>query len=310
MKKSKISLIFAIIIFLMTLLQKNVSAYTATITYGGPVTYGYSTVGKFWVDGRRAFCMDHSLTSPTTGTSAESEVFNNEGVIKALYYGYEGKEQWSGFESEAHGIVATTLALDHYVHGGTKTAAQSFIQYVDSMPMPEITLNFENNSLTATKDGNIQKTGSTKVTGNSEYYMTITLPSNVTLVNETKGTRNTGKADVYGGDTFHLEAPLSVTGNWTSDAITNRKYKFQTIMYKTASDSLQNLVGDLSIIVDPTSQINLNVKWLSLGELEIIKTDSTTGEKIGNTTFELRDSNGNVVKTFKTDSNGYAKISE
>ncbi|MBQ3408115.1 MAG: hypothetical protein IJH12_02780 [Clostridia bacterium] len=310
MKKSKISIIFAVIIFALSLLQKNVYAYTATIEYGGSVTYGYSTVGNFFVDGRRAFCMDHDKTSPSSGTEAESEPFSNEDVVKCLYYGYEGREQWSGFESEEHGIVVTTLALDHYVHGSNKTVARDFINYVDSMPMPEITLGFENDTLVATRDGNIQKTNSTRVTGNSGYSMTINLPANVTLVNETRGTRNTGSSDVYGGDTFHLEAPLSVTGNWTSDAITNRKYRFNTIMYKTSSDSLQNLVGDLTIYVDPTSQINLNARWLSLGELEVYKKDSVTGGGVGNTTFELRAENGEVVKTFTTDEKGYAKVSE
>ena len=310
MKKSKISIIFAVIIFALSLLQKNVYAYTATIEYGGSVTYGYSTVGNFFVDGRRAFCMDHDKTSPSSGTEVESEPFSNEGVVKTLYYGYEGREQWSGFESEEHGIVVTTLALDHYVHGSNKTVARDFIDYVDSMPMPEITLGLENDTLTAYREGNIQKTNSTRVTGNSEYSMTINLPANVTLVNETRGTRNTGNADVYGGDVFHLEAPLSVTGNWTSDAITNRKYRFNTIMYKTSSDSLQNLVGDLTIYVDPTSQINLNAKWLSLGELEVHKKDSVTGGGVGNTTFELRAENGEVVRTFTTDENGYAKVSE
>lgn len=310
MKKSKISIIFAVIIFALSLLQKNVYAYTATIEYGGSVTYGYSTVGNFFVDGRRAFCMDHAKTSPSSGTNAESEPFSNEWVVKSLYYGYKGKEQWSGFKSDAHGIVATTLAIDHYVHRSTKAVAKDFIDYVDSMPMPEITLGFENDILVASREGDIQKTNSTRVTGNSGYSMTINLPANVTLVNETRGTRNTGNADIYGGDVFHLEAPLSVTGNWTSDAITNRKYRFNTIMYKTSSDSLQNLVGDLTIYVDPTSQINLNAQWLSLGELEVIKQDSVTGGRIGSTTFELKAENGEVVRTFSTDDNGYAKVTE
>lgn len=310
MKKSKISIIFAVIIFALSLLQKNVYAYMATVEYGGSVTYGYSTVGNFFVDGRRAFCIDHDKTSPSSGTDAEAEPFSNEDVVKCLYYGYEGREQWSGFESEEHGIVVTTLALDHYVHGSNKTVARDFISYVDSMPMPEITLGFENDTLVAYREGDIQKTNSTRVTGNNQYSMTIGLPANVTLVNETRDTRNTGSSDVYGGDVFHLEAPLSVTGNWTSDAITNRKYRFNTIMYKTSSESLQNLVGDLTIYVDPTSQINLNAQWLSLGELEVIKQDSVTGGRIGNTTFELKAENGEVVRTFTTDDNGYAKVSE
>ena len=75
--------------------------------------------------------------------------------------------------------------------------------------MPEIVLNFNNRSLTAYAiDNNMQRTQSVTVTGSSEYYLTLNLQSGVTLVNETRGTENSGTVNIYGGDTFLFKKHL------------------------------------------------------------------------------------------------------
>ena len=172
----------------------------------------------------------------------------------------DGARQWSGFTSENMGIVVTSLALDYFNHGNTHKVAQNFIDYINSVNMPEIVLNFNNRSLTAYAiDNNMQRTQSVTVTGSSEYYLTLNLQSGVTLVNETRGTENSGTVNIYGGDTFYLKAPLTINGSWTSSNIDNCKYIFQPIIYRSAKQTNQVLAGQLSVQVDPGTTTNISV---------------------------------------------------
>ena len=307
MNKLKIiSGISLLVLLLSILMPVIILATTFSVEYFGPVSYGGSTVGKFRVNGQQAFCIDHKKQTPPSGTEITEEVWDNENVLKTLYYGWGGDMPYS-FDSEAQGIVYTTMALDHFVNGNRNGIAQAFIDYVNSMPVPNVTLNFTESNLTAYKEGDIQRTQTVQVTGNSSYSLNVNLQSGVTLVNESKGTRQQGNVSINGGDYFHLEAPLSVNGSWTSEPINNHKYKFQPLIYKSANASYQRLASKYKVVVDPTSTISLNVNWLNAGSLEIMKADSETGEKIANTTFALRNKNGETIDTLVTNENGYAK---
>ena len=307
MNKLKIiSGISLLVLLLSILMPVIILATTFSVEYFGPVSYGGSTVGKFQVNGQVAFCIDHRKQTPPSGTEITEEVWDNENVLKTLYYGWGGDMPYS-FSSEAQGIVYTTMALDHFVNGNRNGIAQDFIDYVNSMSVPNITLNFTESNLTAYKEGDIQRTQTVQVTGNSSYSLNVNLQEGVTLVNESKGTRQQGNVSINGGDYFHLEAPLSVNGSWTSEPINNHKYKFQPLIYKSTNESYQRLASRYKVVVDPTSTINLNVNWLNAGSLEIMKADSETGEKIANTSFELRNKNGETIDTLVTNENGYAK---
>ena len=310
-KKQIISFILLIITLtssFMPILQTTSIATTYTINYYGAVTYGLSKVGKFYVNGKPAFCMDHKKTTPPSGTVVEESDYHDDNILKCLYYGWNGAEQYP-FVSEAQGIVYTTLALDHFKNGNTNNTAKVFIDYVNSKPVPSITLDITNKNLTAYLDGNMQRTQSTSVTGSSNYYMTIPLQDGVNLVNETRGTTESGNVNVYGGDTFYLRAPLTVNGNWTSSNITNRKYNYQPLIYKTSSVSHQDLASGYKVIEEPSDTINISVNWLSTGSLKIHKKDDATGGTIANTKFELRNLNNEVITTTTTNSSGYAEIS-
>ena len=310
MNKLKIiSGISLLVLLLSILVPVIILATTFSVEYFGSVSYGGSTVGKFQVNGQIAFCIDHRKQTPPSGTEITEEVWDNENVLKTLYYGWGGDMPYS-FSNESQGIVLTTLTLDHFVNGNANRIAQDFIDYVNSMPVPNVTLNFTENNLTAYKSEDIQRTQTIQVTGNSNYNLNINLQEGVTLVNETKGTRQQGNVSINGGDYFHLEAPLSINGSWTSEPISNHKYKFQPLIYKSTNESYQRLASKYKVVVDPTSTINLSVDWLNAGSLEIMKSDSETGEKIANTTFELRNQNGEKVDTLTTNENGYAKSND
>lgn len=266
--------------------------------------------GDFSVNGAQAFCIDHDKKSPSTGTSAIEELYNNDNIAKCLYYGWGGDRQWSGFTSRNMGIVYTSLALDYFNNGNRHKVAQDYIDYLNSVSMPEIVLNFSNNNLTAylTENKTEQRTQSISVSGDFNYHLTLNLQDNVTLVNETRGTENTGAVNVYGGDTFYLKAPLTVNGRWTSDEIRNCKYKYQSIVYRTEREVDQDVVGKLKVVEDPTTTTNLSVDWLQTGTLIVHKVDVDTNANIPNTTFDVFDSNNNFIDSITTGEDGIARL--
>lgn len=313
MKNKKIINIIMLIIILLSAVLPTfrtvVNAETYTVQYLGKVKYGESTVGNFRINGRQAFCTDHKKGSPPSGTVVESELYNNDNIVKTLYYGWGGAEPFN-FTSEAQGIVYTSLALDHYKNGSTNNTAKDFVNYIDSMPVPQITLNFSENLLTAyLTENNEQRTQSVYVSGDSKYYLTIQLQENVTLVNETRGTQETGSVNVYGGDTFYLKAPITVNGSWTSNNIENHKYKFQPILYRSNRADYQTLASEYQPVVDPTSTINLTVNWTSKGNLIIHKIDADDDSvNISDTTFDVFDSSNNLVGTITTNEEGIGRL--
>lgn len=88
-KKRSISLILVIIILtsvILPILQTSVKAATYTVDYHGKVTYGATTVGKFYINGEQAFCMEHKKTTPAGGTIVEQDFYNDDNILKCLYY--------------------------------------------------------------------------------------------------------------------------------------------------------------------------------------------------------------------------------
>lgn len=311
MKKNKILSLVLITITLLSVilptLKTIVYAESYEINYQGSVTYGGSKVGKFYVAGQRAFCIDHKKDTPNNGTIVTDQIYKDDNILKCLYYGIDGDEPWC-FESEEQAIVYTTLALDHFVNGNRNSVAQEFIDYVNAKDVPEILLDFSKKRLDAyIAEDNMQRTESITIDGDSRCYLTIPLQEGVILVNETKGTTEVGNVDVYGGDSFYLKAPLNVNGTWHTDDIQNNRYNYQPIIYKTNNDSYQRLASRYKLIQAGRMLTDLTVNWLSLGQLEIYKKDEETGKAISNTKFEVINEKGIVVDTITTNLEGYAK---
>ena len=178
--------------------------------------------------------------------------------------------------------------------------------------MPDIILDFSKKTINAyfTDDNTMQKTESITITGSPEYSLKLKLQNGVTLINETKGTSETGTVEISGGDKFYLKAPLTINGTWTSASISNCKYRFQPIVYRTANDESQNLVSkDLTAVVDSGTVTSLTVNWLNAGNLIIHKVDGEDKSiVIPGTVFDIYDSSNNLVGTIKTNSNGIAKL--
>ena len=220
-----------------------------------------------------------------------------------------------------NGKVLQVVKWELYVHhlhlitltiGKTHRVAQDFIDYINSVELPEITLNFSKRSVSAslTKDRTKQKTEDITVKGNSEYYLTLKLQDGVKLFNKTKGTNSTGIVKIYGGDTFYLEAPLSISEKWISQDIANCKYKFQPTIYRTENETKQNLASGIEVITDNSTKTNLTVNWVKTGYIEINKFDEDNNKKmLEGVVFGIYDESNNLIEKITTDSKGHCKSS-
>ena len=247
-----------------------------SVVYNGKISYGGNIVGDFTVYGKQAFCMAHPLATPGTGVKLTSEIYKDTNIKKVLYYGWQGVEQWSGFESRAHGIVVTSLALSYYYYGDNsspKTIAK-FIDYIEGKSFSNYSVNFSKEKVYAYKEGDIQRTETVTLKSDMDVFgITVTIPSGVTYVDETHGTRQTGGSVTIKGKTkFHLEAPLNVKlEQWTTGAKTSY-YDYVPIMSTTKTGNFQPL-GSWEWVKDPAETTSLTVDWLQLGSIEITKND-------------------------------------
>lgn len=247
-----------------------------SIVYNGKTTYGNNIVGNFSIGGKQAFCLQHPKTTPSTGTKVTSRIYENPNVQKVLYYGWKGPQQWSGFKSESHGIVVTSLALSYYYYGDNSSPStiSGFLNYIKNLSVPDFSVCFSDEHVQAYKDGQIQRTKTMSLESESSLFdVTITLPSQVTYVDETHNKRQTGGSVTIKGQTkFHLEAPLNEKLSPYSTGQKTSSYEFQPIVATSSSSQLQN-IGYGEYISQKNQTTSLSVDWLQLAELEITKTD-------------------------------------
>ncbi|MDD3028383.1 MAG: SpaA isopeptide-forming pilin-related protein [Erysipelotrichaceae bacterium] len=277
----KFMFMFSLVLMLLGSMSTNVYA-ASSITYNGKVTSTYTTVGDFTVDGQQAFCIEHEKVTP--GSSTEIVATDNYDEVmykKALYYGWSGPGQWSGFTSRSDGIVATSLILSH-IYNGTdiKHDSQAYWNFLQTAPsVPNSFIKLSDSSLKSYVSGNVQRTEDTRLTAigaTGEGSVTFPLPSGVTLVNVSTGKTYTGSATVGNDEKFYLRAPLSYSGSYDSGTLSgNNIYKFQPVIYRTLSTSTQDL-GSYKLRFDPTVTVRLTASFAAqLGSITVTKSLST-----------------------------------
>lgn len=117
-------------------LLKNTDLDLKTVTFYQMVSYGQSIVGKFEVDGRMAFCSQHSRPTPAKGApTGTPRLINNDMMRKALYYGYGGPGQLSNMTGN-YGWVVTSLALSRANGDKGGNLANDFYNQISNMPTP------------------------------------------------------------------------------------------------------------------------------------------------------------------------------
>ena len=264
------------------------------VQYYGGVKYKNTTVAHFTIDGQPAFCMQHGVTAPTTGTVYESNVYEDENIRRILYYGWQGQEQWSGFDgNENKGIVITSLALSHYYYNNPANINTSyyinmgltdFVNYCNANGIPDSRISFSTDSVKAYRSGDIQKTDDITINGWSGNTLSFTLQDGVKAVTNDGGIY-TGNVILNGGTTFHLEAPLTVNVDWSTGTIGGSVKKFNALVWRT-SGSYQT-AGGWEWKTDPLGETSLAVDWLDVGNLQINKYNGL-GELVDGAKFRVQ----------------------
>lgn len=246
---------------------KRASAAPPKITYLGKVNYGGSVVGKFVVDGRIAFCFQHSKPTPGTGAKYNDSVpYNNEKVQKALYYGWGGQESIFKNSEEDLGIVVTSLILDRiYSNGSTGKNLKKYDQLWDKVingEVPDNRTTFSKRKLTSTVKGSKQVTESTTFKSHQKNSVKIKVPAKVTIVNESTNKKITGGTmTVFGGETVHLEAGMDVGMNFsTGDLYGSKRERFQPLITKPVGGNTQ-VLGMLDVYRDPDDKTSFTAKF-------------------------------------------------
>lgn len=88
---------------------------------------------KFNINGKMAFCMDHSKTPPGSGVVITGVREETDSVIrKILYYGFQGPGQVSGWD--ANGLrAATSMAMSEYRHGDGMNLGRRLLNQVRNL---------------------------------------------------------------------------------------------------------------------------------------------------------------------------------
>ncbi|MGX1450079.1 fibronectin-binding protein [Bacillus sp. 153480037-1] len=251
----------------VSIFLKKASAAPPKITYLGKVSYGGSVVGKFEVDGKIAFCFQHSKPTPGTGAKYDESVpYNDEKVQKALYYGWGGQESIFKNNEEDLGIVVTSLILDRiYSNGSTGKSLKKYDQLWDKVingEVPDNRTTFSKRNLSSTVKGNKQVTESTTFKSHQKNSVKIKVPAKLTIVNESTNQKVTGGTmTVFGGQTVHLEAGMDVGINFsTGDLYGSKRERFQPLITKPVGGNTQ-VLGMLDVYRDPDDKTSFTAKF-------------------------------------------------
>lgn len=293
-----------------------VEAFSAHVDYDGKSTAYGSTCGKFRINGRQAWCLEHAKKTPGSQdmnaeiyTSTDARYAN---IRKIMYYGWFGYEEWSGLhgKSDNEKNVIMSKALSHAYSGSSisKGIMTDFYNYATSKPDPlhQNNLVFSKYVVNTWYDQNakIQKSESSRLNGPNGYHITINTQTNrVKVVNETKGWAGQ-VVDVYGGDTVHYEADAGYTGHAYSGYLQGGFTFAPLIAYN--GNSKQQQIGTW-LTVDPGVNTFLNAEFRAqLGSLKLRKTDKG-GKLLDGAVFHV---SGNGYDKDVTVTNGEITVNE
>ena len=294
-----------------------VQASTHYVNYDGKSKAYGSTCGKFRIDGRQAWCLEHKKSTPGS-QSMNAEVYTSTearyaNIRKIMYYGWFGYEEWGGLQGKSNDEknVIMSKALSHAYSGSSisKGIMTDFYNYATSKPDPlnQNVLVFSKNVVNTWYDKNAktQKSESSRLNGPNKYHITINTQTNrVKVVNETRGWSGQ-VVDVYGGDTVHYEADAGYTGHAYSGYLKGG-FTFAPLIAWNG-DSRKQHVGTWVPLTDPEVSTFLNADFRAqLGSLKLRKTDKG-GKLLDGAVFHV---SGNGYDRDVTVTNGEITVNE
>ena len=285
-----------------TLTQAN--ALNATLTWGQEIRYpswlGNWSTKMCYINGSLAYCLESSKDTPPEGQYANSVIDTNEALLKVLYYGYGGPGDVFKDDQVTNDTnkYLYTHIMASYAYSGDIYGGKSWedleahgiglkVRYdqIQSMPVPTNEFNFSKSSLNAYYENGQQRTEEIKLNANNDVVVNIPLQDGVELHNLTKGTVNTGIVSVNGGETFYLSTTLEKREDYSSGNLNGKNLvKYAPLVIRSGGNYQDE--GTLTTVQDPVT-INLNIKWMDVGDFELRKTNDT-GKLIDGSEFSLK----------------------
>ncbi|WP_226567804.1 thioester domain-containing protein [Bacillus stratosphericus] len=234
------------------------------IEYKGAISYRGSIVGDFRVDGKQAYCFQHSKASPPTGSKyKEPTPYDDERVQRALYYGWGGDENI--FKDKKEGVVTTSLILDRLYSGGS--SGKSLPNYdklwdlVVNGESLDRSIKFSDRDLNVSVKGNKQVSQTTTFKTSEKNHTLIKVPSGITIVNESTGKKITGgPMKVHGGQKIHLEAPLDKALNYNTGDLKSGLKIFRPLIAIPNGGNYQ-VLGFGELFTDPNNTTSFKAKF-------------------------------------------------
>lgn len=325
--------------------QAEAQTEQVTIETGREIYYHQYSTNLFYINGNIGYCLQPAKDTPADGNYAGEVLQNNEVLAKAIYFStgqpgeaVVGEGFWQIPDPEISGVVPwderyaychmflswifADYDFDAAFHGtGLENEAfyedlkkdfQWKLEHIKGLKVPEAALSFSDSDVTAYIDGEGQRTESLLLSGDPENEIALPLPEKIVLVNESRGTEETGTGHISGGEQFYLKAPMDMKEAYQSGeiygSITN---EWRSLIIGTGEDT--QVMGVGSYAVTPTAPVHLNVQWVPTGKIKLKKIDSETqqGKPQGEGSFEgavyeIFDGNGKKQDTLTTDKNGEA----
>lgn len=256
----------------------------------------------FTVNGKLAYCLESHRASPPTGDYVADILESNKNLQKVLYYGYGGAGDITGSylsgKSDDEKYVYTHLAASYAYCGDlaftgcpyenlVNAGVIAYINHLFGMEEPpKGELSFSNANVTAVREGDIQKTPDITLNGDHRNKITIPVPQGVTGYNKSKGTNvSGGNLEVYGGDTFYLQAPLTVTGKWESGQLYGSvRESWKTLVLTSTGGNNQDIGAFIS---EKAAPVSFDIQWLNLARVKILKKDAETGNPLDGAVYAV-----------------------
>jgi len=300
----KILFTLSISIFLVLNNFNNVSAFTSNLTWGQEIYYpswlGNWSTKMCYINGSLAYCLESSKETPPEGQYANSVIDTNEALLKVLYYGYGGPgdvfkddQVTNDTNKYLYTHIMASYAYSGDIYGGKSwddllangIGLKWRYEQIQSMPVPTNEFNFSKSSLNAYYENGQQRTEEIKLNANNDVVVNIPLQDGVELHNLTKGTVNTGTVSVNGGETFYLSTTLEKREDYSSGNLNGKNLvKYAPLVIRSGGNYQDE--GTLTTVQDPVT-INLNIKWMDVGDFELRKTNDT-GKLIDGSEFSLK----------------------
>ena len=306
LKKCWKQLILALtmIFSISTATLSQINAETVKLEKGEAIRYpswlGNWSTNYYYINGQLSYCLNSSRNEPVNNDSAVAEIHENEALLKVLYYGYGGPGDvfkddhvTNDTNKYLYTHIMASYAYSGDIYGGKSwedleahgIGLKARYDQIQSMPAPTNEFNFSKSSLNAYYENGQQRTEEIKLNANNDVVVNIPLQDGVELHNLTKGTVNTGTVSVNGGETFYLSTTLEKREDYSSGNLNGKNLvKYAPLVIRSGGNYQDE--GTLTTVQDPVT-INLNIKWMDVGDFELRKTNDT-GKLIDGSEFSLK----------------------